>query len=169
MSKGLKIFLFVLAAVSTLAFLAFMWGKSVWDKISFGKPRITGLDFNNLSLIDLANIAFTGGQQEVTANIGIDIANQNSFAIPFSSLKVKLLYNDEVIGQTSDMLAQKQSVPANGTLPLNDTVKIILNNAGAQLLTDKIKNGKATLQYKIMVKVFGIPLPKGLQTHTLDI
>lgn len=167
--KAWKIVLIVIAVLGALAAAAFFWGKSVWDKIGFGIPRLTGLNFNGLTLTDLANIALTGQQKEATANVAMDVVNQNNFSIPFSSLRVKLFYNGQAIAETSDLLAQKQSVPANGTLTVNDTVKIYLNDAGVQFLLDKLKDGKATLDYKIMVKVFGIPLPKALQTYTLDV
>ena len=167
--KAWKIILIVLLVLGALGAAAFFWGKSVWDKIGFGKPRITGLNLSGITPADLANIAFTGLQREVTADIAMDVVNQNNFSIPFSSLRVKLFYNGEAIAETSDLLAQKQSVPANGTLPVNDTVKLILSGATAQMIEDKIRNGIATLQYKIMVKIFGIPLPKALQTYTLDI
>ena len=159
----------VVVIFAVLAAIAFFWGKSVWDKIAFGKPRLTGLNLSGLTLDDLANIAFTGLQKEVTADIAMDVVNQNNFSIPFSSLRVKLFYNGEAIAETSDLLAQKKSVPANGTLSVSDTIKIILSDVGAQLAIDKIKNGKAMLEYKIMVKIFGIPLPKAFQTYTLDI
>ena len=167
--KAWKIVLIVLAVMAALGAAAFFWGKSVWNKIAFGKPRLTGLNLNAITLTDLANIAFTGLQKEVTADIAMDVVNQNNFSIPFSSLRVKLFYNGETIAETSDLLAQKKSVPANGTLSVSDMIKLILSGATAQMIEDKIKNGKATLEYKIMVKIFGIPLPKALQTYTLDI
>lgn len=169
MSRTWKIVLIVLAVLAALGITAFFWGKSVWDKITFGIPRLVGLNLNGLTATDLANITFAGGQKEVTATLSMDVINRNNFSIPFSNLKVKLFYNNQEIAETSNMLEGKQSVPANGTFTGTDTVKVILNGAGIQMLIDKITKGAATLEYKIMVKVFGIPLPKAFQSYTLDI
>lgn len=169
MSRTWKIVLLVITVFAVLLTIAFFWAKSAWDKIGFGKPRILGLNLSGISATDLANIVFTGAEKEVTATLEMDVVNQNNFSIPFSNLKVKLFYNNLAIAETSNLLEGKQAIPANGTFTATDTVKILLNNAGIQMITDKITNGKVMLEYKIMVKVFGIPLPKSLQSNTLDI
>jgi len=168
MSKGLKIFFIILAVLAALAAAAFFWGKSVWDKITFGMPRLVGLNLNGLTLKDLANAVFAGGEKEVTATLSMDVVNKNNFSIPFSRLKVLLLYNDQAIAETSNMISGKNVIPANGTFTGTDVVKIILNASGIQMLIDKITNGKVILQYKIVVWIFGIPLPKAFSTYTLE-
>lgn len=147
----------------------FFWGKSVWDKITFGKPRLLGLNLNGITLTELANLAVSGTPKEVTATIAMDVKNDNNFSIPFSSLKVKLFYKGAEIAATSDLLSATNQVPANGTFTGTDTVKIILNGAGIDMLIDKLTAKQITLDYKIMVKVFGIPLPKSLQTQSVTL
>lgn len=167
--KLLKIIGIILLVLAILAAIAFFWGKSIWDKITFGVPKVLGLDFNGITLADIANIVLTGQPKEVNALITMDVVNQNNFPIPFSSLKVKLFYNDQLLAETSDAFTQKQSIPANATLYATDNVKILLSGAAAQLAKDKIQNGHVTLNYKVMVKIFGIPLPKSFQTYSLQI
>lgn len=167
--KALKIIGIIIAVLAILAIIAYFWGKSVWEKITFGNPRVLGLDFNDLTLQDIANIALTGQPREINALVTMDINNQNNFPIPFSSLKVQLFYNGDLIAETSDAFTQNQSLPANGTLYATDNVKILLSGTSAQMAQDKIKNGKITLQGRTIVKIFGIPLPKSFQTYTLQI
>lgn len=157
MSKGLKIFIWILVIIAVLGAITFTWGKSAWNKIKFSAPTLQGLDLQGLTLADLANIALAGQEKTVTATVQMNIQNDNSFSIPFSSIRAQLLYNDTVIAKTSD--DSSHIVPANGNLPLSDPVNIILNNAGGNLLIEKIKGGKPKINYVINLKVFGIPVP----------
>lgn len=168
MSRAWKIVMWVIIIVVVVGFAGLMWAKSVWDNISFGMPRVTGLNLNGLTLADLKNLLLQGGSKDVSARLEMDVVNQNSFSIPFSNLKVKLIYKGQPIAETSNLISGQNRVPANGTFTGVDDVKITLSNAGIQMLIDKLVNGKVTLDYKIMVKVFGIPLPKALQTQTLE-
>jgi LEA14-like dessication related protein len=167
--KPWKIIIIILLVLAAAGAIAFFWGKSVWDKITFGVPRVLGLDFNGITLEDAASIVLAGSQKEINALIAMDVSNKNNFSIPFSSLKVELLYNGQTIAETSDAFTQKQSIPANGVLYATDNVKIILSGAAAQLALDKLQNGKATINYKIKLNVFGIPLPKSFQTFSMEI
>lgn len=161
MSTGLKIFLWTLAILAVLAlliyFLVVPWATKVWDRITFSVPQLQDLDLKGLNLQDLANIAFTGQAKEVNARLGMDIKNENDFAIPFSKVKAKLLYNDQVIAETQDNASHL--VPANGTLSLSNVVDIILNNAGGQLLIDKLSGKTPVIDYEINANVYGLPLP----------
>lgn len=159
MKKGLQILIWIVVIIAVIAVFAFFWGKGVWNKISFSVPRPEGLDLQGLTLADLANIALTGQTKTVTATLSMDIKNDNNFSIPFSNIRVRMIYNDVVIAETSDMLAQNKVVPANSVLTVSDKVNIILNNAGGNLLIEKIKGGHPRIDYVISVRVFGIPLP----------
>lgn len=131
----------------------------MWDKISFSKPIPQGLDLNGITLADLANIALAGKSKTVTATITMNIKNDNSFSIPFSA-KVKLLYQDTVIAETSSISG---TIPANGTFPISDKVKIILNNAGGAILIEKLKGKPVQMDYSISLSLFGIPIPKDIK------
>lgn len=168
-SKTWKIVIWVLLIFAALGIGGFFWAKSVWNKISFGKPQLLNLNLNGLTLTDLTNVAFNGVQKQVTATVQMDIKNENSFSIPFSSLKVKFFYSGTEIAETSDLLAGNARVPANGTFTGTDTVTITLSNTAVQMLIDKLTNKKATVDYKIMVKVFGIPIPASLQNQSFEI
>lgn len=160
MSTGLKILIWILVILAVLALLVFVfvipWGKKVWDRITFSPPRLEALDLQGLTLADLANIAFTGQTKEVTAVLGMDIKNENNFSIPFSNLSAQLFYNGVLVGETMD--ERSHTVPANGTLPISNKVKFILNNAGGQMLVEKALGKPVTLESKISVNVFGFPL-----------
>ncbi len=160
----------IVILIFAIAFAAvFFWGKSIWDKITFGMPRLLGLNLNGLTLSDFGSIATSGTSKEVTATVAMDIKNGNSFSIPFSSLAVKFYYKDNEIAETSDMLSTTKQIPANGTFTGTDTVKIILNGSGIQMLIDKLTTKKVTLEYRINVKIFGIPLPKAFQLQTVEL
>lgn len=167
MSRAWKIVMWVLIIFVAIGITGFFWAKSVWDKISFGMPRIKALNLNGLTLADIKKL-IPGDSKVITATTEMDVINKNGFSIPFSNLRVKMFYKGQPIAETSNLIAGENRVPANGTFTGVDDVKITLSNAGIQMLIDKLVNGKITLDYKIMVKVFGIPLPKALQTQTLE-
>lgn len=159
MNKALKIFLWIIVVIIIVAAVGFFWGKSSWDKINFSKPAIQGLDLQGLTAADLVGIALTGQTKTVTVALGMAIQNENNFSVPFSNMKIKFFYGDTLIAETSDSFSQKNfTLPANGTLAVNDTVNIILNNAGGQLLIEKIKGNNVQLNYTIGISVFGIPI-----------
>lgn len=160
MSKIWKIVIWVLAILAILALIAFITFKSVWDKISFSIPRLTGLDLQGLTLNDFLNIALSGTQKEVTVGIAMDIKNDSNISIPFKVYSIGISYNGETIAKSSEALSsQKFTLPAHGLVTISDTVKVILNNAGGNLLIEKLKGGKPELQYNIMFSIFGIPIP----------
>lgn len=154
MSKGLKIFLWIVAIIAVFAIAGFLWAKNAIGKISFSKPNPQGL---NLSGITMANIA--NNQSNITATIGLDIQNDNSFSIPISNLKVRLLYKGSVIAQTSDDLLNPMVVPANGTLSLSDIITINVNNSSTFLI-EKIKGNSVSLDYIVDVSIWNIPISK---------
>lgn len=160
MSRILKIVIWIVVILVVLGVLGYLWAKSVWDKISFSPPRLQSLDLQGLTIEDLVNIAFTGSQKEVIVTLGMDIKNANSFSIPFGKMKVKLYHNDTLIAATSPVLsAQKFKLAPNSTTSISDTVNIILNNAGGQMLIEKIKGGSPKIDYEVGLSLYGIPLP----------
>lgn len=156
MSKGLKIIVWIVVILAVLGIIAFFLGKNAWDKLTFGKPTLQGLDLQGLSLNDLANIALAGQSKTVTATVIMDIKNDNSFAIPFSSIKASFSYKGTVIAETTDN--SSHTVPANGILSLPNNINIILNNAGGALLIEKLKGNHPQIDYEVDLKVFGIPV-----------
>lgn len=157
MNKGLKIFLWILAIIIVLAVMGYFLSKTILDNVIFSKPIPQGLDLKGLTLGDLANIALAGEQKTVTVTVGMNITNNNSFAIPFSNVKAQLYYKGVLIGETND--PDSHTIPASGSAQFTDTVNIILNNAGGNLLIEKLKGGKPQLDYVIGLRVFGIPIP----------
>lgn len=168
MSKFWKIVMWILIILVAAGIAGVFWAKSVWDKITFGMPRLIALNLNGLTAADLQTMLVSGGSREVIATIGMDVTNKNNFSIPFSSLKVKLIYNGQVIAESSDMLKGNNKVPENGVLSVVDDVKITLNTSGLQMLIDKAVKGKTSVDLKTSVKVFGIPLPKKFDTVTFE-
>lgn len=163
MSKGVKIFLWVLFGLVILAGLAigaYFWAKNAWDKISFSAPKLKGVDFRSISLTDLANIVLAGGTKTIVATISMDIKNDNSFKIPFT-VKAKLFYQEVLIAVTHSLSGV---IPAKGTLTISDQVNIILNQAGAAILIEKIKGGTPKIDYSLSLSLFGIPIPKKIKS-----
>lgn len=161
MSRGVQILLWVLAILAVLAliiyFLVVPWATKVWDRITFSVPRLQGLDMKGLTLADIANIAFSGEEREVDAQLGMDIKNENNFSIPFSKVRAKLFYEGQLIAETTDNASHL--VPANGVLPLSNLVKIRLNDAGGRIVIDKLQGKTPVIDYVIDANVYGIPLP----------
>lgn len=168
MSRAFKIIMWVIIIFAVIGITGIIWAKSVWDKISFSMPRIKAMNLNGLTLADLKNALLQDESKDVSTTLEMDVVNKNNFSIPFSNLKVKLFYQDRPIAETSNLLEGQQRIPANGTFTASDDVNITLSKAGTQMLIDKLVSGKINLDYKIIVKVFGIPLPKSLQTQTLE-
>lgn len=161
MSKGVKILLWILAILAVLAlviyFLVIPWATKVWDRITFSKPYVQDWDLKGTTLADLADIAFQGAEKEVDVQLGMDIKNDNSFSIPFSKVKAKLFYDNQLIAETTDNASHL--VPANGVLSLSNLVKIKLNGAGGTMVIDKLQGKTPVINYEIDANVYGIPLP----------
>lgn len=167
MSKAWKIVLIVLLIIVVLAVIAFFWAKSIWDKISFGKPRIRGLDLQGLSLADLVNIAFAGASKTITANIELDIKNDSGTSIPFRIYKIRLVSNGTVISETSEQIVQKKfSLPARGSVTIADTITFNINDVVGNILIEKAKGNSVQLEYQIVFSLFGIPVPYHGDTFT---
>lgn len=160
MSKGVKILLWVLVILAALAlliyFLVVPWAKKIWDRITFSVPRLQGLDLKGLTLADITSIAFSGEEKQVDAQLGMDIKNENNFSIPFSNIKAKLFYDNELIAETTDDASH--TVPANGIFPLSNLVNIHLNGAGGRMLIDKLQGKTPMIDYEVSANVFGVPI-----------
>lgn len=159
MSKAGKIILWILIILVLAGTFLFYWGKTAFEKILFSNPRLTGLNLQGITINDLANIALTGQSKTVNVSLEMDVVNNNNFSIPFSKMKVKLLYNNILIAETSPLLQVKRVVPANSSVTISDIININLNNASGQMLIEKLKKRPVTIDYIINVSVFGIPLP----------
>lgn len=162
MNKGLKIFLIVLAVIAGLSLIAFItwqaWGKKkiqeIWDNIIFHPPVPTSIDLHGATLADLQKIALAGGSQNITVNLKMNIDNKNDFSIPFS-FKIRSSYKGSPLAETP---AISGTIPANGTLPVYSPVEITLSGAQVQMLIEKLKGNKVTIDYSIFLSLFGIPI-----------
>lgn len=161
MSLGIKILLWALGILAVLAIIVFAFviprAKKIWENISFSLPTLQNLDLKGLNFQDLANIAFTGQEKQVDATLGMNIKNDNNFSIPFSNLGAKLFYQDQLIAETKDNASH--TIPANGSLDISPVINILLNNAGANAVIDKLSGKNPVLDYVINGRVFGIPVP----------
>lgn len=163
MSKGVKIFLIVVAVLVVLGAAGFTYGKSIWNNISFSAPKIN----IQKTIADLQGFDLSQGQ--LPATLQMNVKNNNSFSIPFSSLNVKLYYNGNVISESSESLTQKMIVPANGNLTVSDTITIYLSKATENLIIQKALGNKVKIDYKVFARIFGIPIPASLQTQSIEV
>lgn len=159
MSKGVKIALWSLATLLVAGVTWGIWyGKKIWNKLAFQDFSITGVNFHGLTLKDIPDIIKSGTSKNITITIGINIKNDNNFSIPFCYLNIKLLYKGVEIARTSDTLANTcYSIPANGVLPISDTINIVLNNAGINMAVEKLTGGKAKIDYEVELNVLHVP------------
>lgn len=161
MSTGMKIFMWILVIIAVLAVVTFVfiipWGKGVWNKISFSKPKLQALDLKGLTLPDLQSLALSGGSKDVSVTLGMDIKNDNNFSISFSTLKVQLYYKGTMIAETTDNAWH--SIPANSVYPFSSIVNITLNGAGLQMIIEKLVTGKTSVDLKTDIRVYGFPVP----------
>lgn len=158
MKKFLIIF-FVLLAISTI--FALWWTKRAWSKITFNL-RVENIDLGGITIQDIAAMLLTGQvQNKVTITLNADIKNDNSFSIPFSIKKIKLLYQDSLIAETSETLAtQKFEVPQKSSLSVKDNLNVILSDASIKLLKEKVMlKQEPVIDYYIKIKVLKIPFP----------
>lgn len=159
MSKRAKIILWSIAGIIVSAIIIGIWyGKKIFKKITFQNFRITGVNFHGLTLQDIPKILQSGTSKNITVTLGLDIKNENNISIPFCYLKIKLLYNGQEIARTSDTLAKTcYEIPANGILPVSDTVNITLNQVGAAMAIEKLTGKKVKLDYEVELSAVHIP------------
>ena len=139
---------------------AIVWGKSIWDKLSF-KPYFISANLGGLSLTDIPDIVLSGQERTLNAKLGLEIKNDSSTAIKFCNLKAILSYKGIEIARTSDQLAQScSSIPANDVLKQEDDITIKLNRGGASLLTEKLLGKNPVINYEIDLSILGIPVSK---------
>lgn len=160
----MKKFLTILLVLIIISIpLAIWYAKSVWDKISFN-PYFVSADFQGLTLKDIPAILASGEKKTVQATLGMQVKNDSNVSITFGSLKATLYYEGNIIGQTSDSLASKKFTSdahsQDATPPITDVVNIVLSQATAKLLIDKITGVKPQIDYEISLSVLGIPITK---------
>lgn len=156
----MKKFLIIASIVLPLGFLLglFLWAQSIWTKVKI-TPYFVSADFKGLNLQDVRAILASGEEREIDAVLGMEIRNDSNSAITFSGLKAKLSHNGVLIAETSEELAnQKFTAKANEVLQVTDSVKVKLNQAGAQLLLNKLAAQKSKIDYTLEFSVYGIPI-----------
>lgn len=168
MKKFWKIVGIIIGILVILAVLGWIWwetyGKFIWDKITFQNVSFSDADFKGLTLQDIPDILLKGEQRQITATLGLQIANENNFSIPFCYLSAELFYKGNPIAKTSDNLANTCfRIPAQGQpnnpYTISDPIAITLGVGGVQLITDKLLGGKPQIDYEVSLRVFGIPIP----------
>ena len=164
MSKGWKIFwvVLILLVIIGIAFgvMQYYKWKGIWKKITFSKPIPTALDLKGLTLADLVNISFGGQERNISTTLEMLITNNSDTEITFNNLKIKLFYKGQIITETSDVLYNTNYVlPANGVVPIKDTINISVNTAG-EFLKEKILGGHPIVDYTVDLSVNGIPIGK---------
>lgn len=159
MSKGVKIFLWIIVIVAVLAFIGSMYAYRSWQKISF-KFSFQGIKFENIDLPQVLATLLAGGTITGSVGVGCTITNNNSFSIPFSNLKAKLFFNGIQIGETSDVLyGQKITVPQNSQFSFSDNASIYINKNALSIIQDLIAKKSPTIDYEVRIKIFGIQFP----------
>ena len=164
MAKGWKIFwiILIVLVIIGIAFgiMQYYKWKAIWEKITFSKPIPTALDLKGLTLADLVNIGFGGGDRNIQTTLKMLITNDSDTEITFNHFRIVLSYNGQIITQTTDTLYNTTYIlPTNGVLPVEDTVNISLNRAGA-FLKEKLIGGFPIVGYKVDLSVYGIPIGK---------
>lgn len=164
MSKGLRIFLWIVGVIAALGLIGFIvwkaWGeeyaKKVWDNITFGKPVPESLDLQGVTLADLQAIALGGGSSKtILLTLGMDIENKNNFDIPFSA-RFKSSYGGNPVAETAIISG---TVPKNDTLHVSTPVTLTISGTQAQILIDKLQNKKPVIDYSITdLFVFHVPV-----------
>lgn len=150
-------FLIIIGVLALLLYLLYRYVKKGWDKITL-KVYFKSVDLSGISLANIPAI-LTGGQT-VNVVIGADIKNDNTYAVIFSGLKVKLFYKGILIAETSESLSSnKFIVPAMGSLSIQDNAKLILNNTTIDILREKIAGRSIEIGYTTTVRVYGVRIP----------
>lgn len=162
MSKGWQIFWIVLIilVVIGIAFgiMQYYKWKQIWEKITFSKPIPTALDLKGVTVADLVNIGFGGENREIQTTLKMFITNDSDTEITFNNFRIVLSYNGQIITQTTDTLYNTNFIlPANGVLPVQDTVNISVNRA-VEFLKEKLMGGIPIVKYKVDLSVYGIPV-----------
>lgn len=165
----MKTWVIIVIVILVLIAAAAILGMRIWKKINF-KPYFKSVDLSSVSLNDIPNLLIQGTSKEIKAVVGADITNENNFSIPFSNLKIKLLYNGNTIAETSEELKNTSFVlPSKkdgGMLPISDAINIIFDTSSLQILKTKLTGGKPIINYSVGMNISGIPIPTIENTFT---
>lgn len=166
MNRILKIILIVLLILLVIAILLSAAIAILWSNISFPEEKFnfSSADLSGLSFQDIPAILLSGEERTISVNLEMVIKNDNNISIPFCYLTAKFFYEGTEIATTSDQLAKTcYRVPANGELPVSDTITIKLNPASAKLLLSKSQGQKPVIQFITRLTVFGVPIPRDIK------
>ena len=131
--------------------------KPIWDAISFKNYSFSSADLDKLSLSDIPTI-LSGGEKQINVDFGMDVQNDSNTAIKFGNIKGVLSYKGQKIAETSPALeAKTYTLPANGSVRVEDTIALTLNQAGGQMIVDKIGGRPVKIDLAISLSALGIP------------
>lgn len=164
MSKGWKIFWWILVILIIIIGIIVYLSKLALDNLSFGAYKWKA-DLGGLKLQDIPDIILKGEERTIYVDFGMDIINKNPISIPFCYLTATFYYQGVELVKSSETLANKcQRLPKNGVLPITDRITVKLNQAVANLLANKfITGGKPMIEYEIDLTVFGLPIGRILK------
>lgn len=173
MKKGWKIFwiiliILIIIGIIILAYKQYQKWKGVWDNISFSKPIPTNLDLKGLTLQDFLTGTFlTGKPIDVDADLKMFVTNNSDTTVSFDKFRIKILYNGQLITETSEKLYNDNFVLEKkdtntgkpGLAEVKDTININVNKA-TDFLKQKALGNHPKLDYKVDINVNGIPVSK---------
>lgn len=145
----------VIVVLVVLLALAGAYAVRAWNRIVF-KFAFKGLDFNTINFQSL----LATGQTTAKLLLGMNIRNDNPFAIPFDKMKVWLYYDNVLIAESSGILYAKSFVlPANGgVVDVDDYVNVYINQASGKLGKEVVAKSNPKINYTVKVTIFRIRL-----------
>lgn len=145
----------VIVILVVLLALAGAYAVKSWNRIVF-KFAFKGLDFSTINFQSL----LATGQTSAKLLLGVNIRNDNPFAIPFDKMKIWLNYENTLIAESSGLLYAKSFVlPANGgTVDVDDYVNVYINKASGNLLAEVAKKSNPKVEYTVKISIFKIRL-----------
>lgn len=87
------------------------------------------------------------------------INNKSAVKVILQNIAGFLSYNGESILQTrsGSTALSRVEIPANGSIPVTDTVQVFINSSSIKFFTELLAGNKPALKYNINAVVFGKP------------
>lgn len=150
----MRIFAVIVVLVVLLA-LGGAYAARAWNRIVF-KFAFKGFDFSTINFQSLV----ATGQTSAKLLLGVNIRNDNPFAIPFDKMKVWLNYEGVLIAESSGLLYAKSFLlPKNGGIvDVDDYVNVYINKASGNLLSEVAKKSNPKVEYTVKISIFNIRL-----------
>lgn len=143
----MRAFLIILLILVVLGFIAFRWGKSVFDKFAFN------ISFKG---VDLQSILNGTGFTQVDLTVSID--NKNNFSVPVTGFYAEIFYNNNLLAKSTNS-GQQFVIPANGNVTVSHSVTVGLTNDAIDIAGKLISKQSIPFTYKIKATLWGwIPI-----------